>query len=401
MMQRHGVTPAAVERKADESTRTATSGTGSFISDSTFFGMLGVEVVHAIDHSDYEGANIIVDLNRPISAEYEGFADFIFGGSVLDNVFDPACYMRNITRMLRPGGRLIDVNSSSFGEHPYVLMSPAWYFDYCVINQFASCSLYVSEGGPALARDECHIYGLNLKPDFEAIPDLGDPGSGMRTHVIMVAEKDEVTSWELSPSQDQYRSDKEWQRYRHNLGRMSTSPRPTIKVLQPIPTQTAGYAVRNVRGFRYLGVLDALSTSTPKPPAEQPFLSGDRVPGIRVVEATYGWNQRFTTMSRTANVPLKRGNVTDVLAMAVNGQNECDVEIDVTFLGDPAPGLPKDLTVLYYDAGDSNPHIQTVYIPAEAHGKRLRISATPATRNWLRPLSLFSCRGAAKEGEAS
>ena len=121
LMYRHGITPANAPMQADESTRTAITGSRSYISDTTFFGMLGVNLVHAIDHSDYEGADILVDLNRPIAPEYEGIADFIFGGSVLDNVFDPACYMRNITRMLRPGGRLIDVNACSFGNIPTCL----------------------------------------------------------------------------------------------------------------------------------------------------------------------------------------------------------------------------------------------------------------------------------------
>ncbi len=375
MMLKHGITPVDVQRKADETTRTAITGTGQYISDSTFFEMLGVKTVHAIDHSDYEGAEIIINLNRPIEPKFEGFADFIFGGSVLDNVFDPACYMRNITRMLRPGGRLVDINSSSFGEHPYVLISPAWYYDYCVINNFAACSLYVSEGGPALSMTGSHIYNLDVKVEDETIPDPGDPASGMRTHVIMIAEKGEQTSWEQSPSQDQYRGGEEWALYRRNLGRMNASPRPKFTARRPTSTEASGYAARNIRGLDHLGLFDAFSANPPRqatPPAPD-----DTERGIRIVEATYGWNQRAAVMPRIANVPFRRGNVTAVLAMLVNGQQECDIGLDVTTLGDPAPGLPKDLTVLYYDAGEANPRLHRLHIAEEAHGKRLQISLKP------------------------
>lgn len=374
MMLKHGITPVNVERRADETTRTAMTGTEQYISDSTFFGMLGVKTVYAIDHSDYEGADIIVNLNRPIEPKFEGFADFIFGGSVLDNVFDPACYMRNITRMLRPGGRLIDINSSSFGEHPYVLISPAWYYDYCVINGFAACSLYVSEGGPALSMNASHIYGLDVKVGDETIADPGDPASGMRTHVIMIAEKGEQTSWDQSPSQDQYRGEEEWKLYRRNLEKMNASPRPRVTARRPTTVEASGYAARNIRGLDHLGLFDAFSVNPPRQSAKP----GDETErGIRIVEATYGLNQRAAVMPRIANVPFRRGNVTAVLAMLINGQDECDIELDVTTLGDPAPGLPKDLTVLYYNAGETNPRLHTVHIPEEAHGKRLKISVRP------------------------
>jgi hypothetical protein len=373
LMYRHGITPTDVPTQVDESTRTAIAGSRPYISDTTFFGMLGVKIVHAIDHSDHEGADILIDLNHPIAPEYESFADFIFGGSVLDNIFDPACYMRNITRMLRPGGRLIDVNACSFGDHPYLLISPAWYFDYCVLNSFVDCSLYVSEGGPALSKDACHIYALNLDRDADSMPDLGDPGAGMRTHVIIVAEKGEKTTWKNSPSQDQYRSEEEWQRYRVNLTQINSSRRPNIRLLQPTPTQLAAYGIRRVRGLNYLGILDASSPETLDSAPKMTLIDAATADGIRVIEATYGWNQRAAVLPRTANVPLRRGNVTDIIAFLINGQDGCDIEIDVQAIGDPAPGLPKDLSILYYYSSEPELRVQRAYVTPEAHGKRLKI----------------------------
>src|SRR5215471_18899596 len=50
--------------------------------------------------------------------------DFLFGGSVLDNIFDPATYMVNVSKLLRPGGRVFDQNIISQVHHPYLLVTP-------------------------------------------------------------------------------------------------------------------------------------------------------------------------------------------------------------------------------------------------------------------------------------
>jgi hypothetical protein len=80
-------------------------------SDRSIFRALGVNRVKAVDVSPYEGAEVIHDLNQPLPDSLRGTADFIVDGSVLDNVFDPAMGLRNLTEMLRPGGRLLMSNA--------------------------------------------------------------------------------------------------------------------------------------------------------------------------------------------------------------------------------------------------------------------------------------------------
>src|SRR5262245_35009075 len=60
-----GVEPKPVPVEIDQKTLGARTAQRALISDRTFFGLLGVSQVLAIDQSDYEGAEIIVDLNRP------------------------------------------------------------------------------------------------------------------------------------------------------------------------------------------------------------------------------------------------------------------------------------------------------------------------------------------------
>ena len=45
-----------------------------FVSDHAFFRALGAAEVHAVDHSDFEGADIIHDMNTPIGSSLEGIA---------------------------------------------------------------------------------------------------------------------------------------------------------------------------------------------------------------------------------------------------------------------------------------------------------------------------------------
>src|SRR5579872_5888358 len=58
-----GCEPRAVDVELDNATLGSKSTPGDHISDTTFFKMLGADEVLAIDHSDYEGADIIINLN--------------------------------------------------------------------------------------------------------------------------------------------------------------------------------------------------------------------------------------------------------------------------------------------------------------------------------------------------
>lgn len=374
LLARHGVAPASVKIEFDNLTRDARISEERFISDTTFFRLLGVKQVMAIDHSDYEGAEILVDLNCPLPARLEGTAEFIFGGSVLDNVFDPAGYIRNITRLLRPGGRIIDSNACSFSRHAYALASPAWYLDYCVTNQFADCSVYAIESGPHFCDNVTHVYGFDITPWDDLVPNLGDPPAGLLSGVVLIAEKGDGTAWDYTPSQDGYRNAEEWERYRTALARIKAGTRPFLRFSRPSPMEVTAYPIRRARGLTYLGCFNPAAAATFDPVRHSTVIDEEITQGIRIVEATYGWSQRNAVMHRTGMVPIYRGNVTGILAFLLNGRDGCDMEIDARVLGDPAPDLPKDLSVRYYDATEPQPRLQHVYVPAEAHGKRLVIS---------------------------
>jgi len=221
MFKRNCFSPKPYRIKFDdyttESKNSSHRGRERFISDRTFFDALGVQEVQAIDISDYEGAEIVLNLNEPLADEYENTAEAIVGGSTLDNVFDPAQYLRNMARMLKPGGRLIEVNHINNHLRPYVMPSPSWYYDYFVVNKFEDCKIYIIEHSNAV-----HAYGLMVgyNPDQQVgwgLIDNFDCDENYVVTAIVIAEKGEHSTFEKTPTQDSYRNEEEINKYNENL----------------------------------------------------------------------------------------------------------------------------------------------------------------------------------------
>lgn len=76
----------------------------------TLFRTLGFGEIESMDASDYEGAQIVHDLNRPVPEALHGQFGFIFDGGTIEHVFDVPCALRNVFNMLRPGGVFVSAN---------------------------------------------------------------------------------------------------------------------------------------------------------------------------------------------------------------------------------------------------------------------------------------------------
>lgn len=206
----YGMQPAIEGAQLDAFTKQTRSDRQVRISDTDFFLMLGAEKVIALDVSDYEGAHIIHNLNLPIPDELEGIADFIVDGSTLDNIFDPPCALRNVGRLLKPGGRCIMENRSNAGGPGigYMMFSAPWFFDYFVANDFKACQVFSS----------VHMNGRRLVYMMSPEAAMRSWGNGrihspLTTYTVNVplfAEKGENSTWANIPNQQSYRSEEEW-----------------------------------------------------------------------------------------------------------------------------------------------------------------------------------------------
>jgi len=204
--------------------------TNKWITDKTFFQMLGVEHIRAIDHTDYEGADIILDLCEPIPPEYEGQFDFIFNGSVLDNVFDIASALLNIGRLLAPGGRVVHVETATTCAYSYSAISPSWFFDYATVNNWADCKVYMGTAGNLAGLTSGPWGMMAFDPTASKRPNAFtcDLGSDLGVQVI-IGEKGEGSTWNKKPVQSHYRSDNDWAQFIKLVENIRSSRRPLHK----------------------------------------------------------------------------------------------------------------------------------------------------------------------------
>jgi len=248
ILRSHAVTPAidAKDVALDRGTLNLRSGlpVRAWISDIALFALLGNRKVKALDHSSYEGAEVVHDLTTEVPPRLKGCADFIVDGSTLDNTFNPALTLKNYADLLRPGGRLVATNQFSNDHDPYVIPSPAWYLDYFVMNRFADCRVYVvvhMPEGPNVfcVNPDCLLDPNRRVDNFKAPFELG---------VVVVAEKGAGSTTTIWPTQAQYRSAADWGTYRANLTEMVRSGRPHL-----MRSWTASMCFRKVvSGYRFM-----------------------------------------------------------------------------------------------------------------------------------------------------
>ncbi|MBV8089746.1 MAG: hypothetical protein JO139_09260 [Alphaproteobacteria bacterium] len=179
--------------------------------------MLGLDEVFAIDITDREGAEIVLDLNYPVPASLANSCDLLVDGSLLDNIFDPTTGLKNIAKLLMPGGRCFVHNMANtrtdFTGIPYTIFNPMWFFDYFVWNEFDYCQVYVNVYSKESADPE--VYAIS----FEHAGRHWDGGiirPIVSEHLIALnvyAEKGRRSTWDKMPTQHVYRSAADWDRY--------------------------------------------------------------------------------------------------------------------------------------------------------------------------------------------
>jgi hypothetical protein len=174
-----------------------------------------------------KGARIVWDLCKPIPDHMEGVAEFIVGGSTtLDNVFDPAQYLRNVARMLAPGGRVFEINHSNNHSRPYVMLPGPWFFDFFVVNRFTDCRVYALEfTGPVHAFRMEYFQNPNQQAG-RGLLDNFDADDRYTINTLVFAEKGPASTWSESPVQDSWRCQQAVDAYAEGLRLISTSERP-------------------------------------------------------------------------------------------------------------------------------------------------------------------------------
>ncbi|MDA8140266.1 MAG: hypothetical protein M0036_16590 [Desulfobacteraceae bacterium] len=201
------------------------------ILDKSFMSLFEISSLDFMDVSDYEGANIIWDLGKPVPEALHGRYDLIYNGSCLDNMFNPAQAILNLTNMLKPNGRIIHLEHASNFNGPYLMYSPGWFFDYYVQNGFADCKVYLAEfkDSPTLYFGpwDLFLYDWNKNPAGH-MPTCQNNSHFM---LVVIAEKKADASVNKLPIQLQYRKDEMTMlEFKRNLIQILTAERPIVNM---------------------------------------------------------------------------------------------------------------------------------------------------------------------------
>ena len=99
---------------------------------------LGFECVMSSDVSDYEGADLRLDLNcDSVPDELRGTFDLVLDHGTLEHVFHVPNAMSNIYSLLREGGRVFhSAPGSNFFDHGFYSFSPTFFYDYYNANSW-------------------------------------------------------------------------------------------------------------------------------------------------------------------------------------------------------------------------------------------------------------------------
>jgi hypothetical protein len=110
----------------------------------TFLNLSGFKVSRAIDASDFEGADIVHDLNLPIPEHLQDTTSFFYDGGTLEHVFNVATSFKNAFDLLKVGGiALFAPPSNNQCGHGFYQFSPELFFRVLSANGFDSIHVYL------------------------------------------------------------------------------------------------------------------------------------------------------------------------------------------------------------------------------------------------------------------
>jgi len=95
------------------------------------------EIVDSLDYNDFEGSNIIHDLNFPISTEYYENYDVVIDGGTLEHVFNFPIGIGNCMNLVKKNGSLFIFNmANNHMGHGFYQFSPELFFRVFESNGF-------------------------------------------------------------------------------------------------------------------------------------------------------------------------------------------------------------------------------------------------------------------------
>jgi SAM-dependent methyltransferase len=180
-----------------------------YMSGESLFKSMGFESVHALDYSDFEGAEIIHDLNSSeLPIEFHEKFDVIIDHGTLEHVFHVPNALMNLFKLLKPGGRLIhSLPTSNLVDHGFYMFSPTFFYDFYTTNNWEINNIYVVSMTPR-QETEPFFYTEYEPGSFDSVS-YGGLSAGMYITLSFLTKTPESTA-HLVPQQGVYKRDPRW-----------------------------------------------------------------------------------------------------------------------------------------------------------------------------------------------
>lgn len=162
------------------------------------FSIFGAREIMAVDVSDFEGAQVIHDMNLPIPDSLDSSFDLVYDGGTLEHIFDLPTALRNTARMVRPRGRFISLTQpNNFCGHGFYQFSPELYYRFfCPKNGYAMESCILWEDIPGT-----RFYQV---PDPDVVQDRINLTSEFGTLMVVQAQRQGDVARDFIPQQSDY-----------------------------------------------------------------------------------------------------------------------------------------------------------------------------------------------------
>jgi SAM-dependent methyltransferase len=105
---------------------------------------LGATSVDSIDASDYEGANLIADLSRPVPAEWRNRYDTVCDFGTIEHIFHFPQAFANCLSLLKPDGLYLCLTcGNNYCGHGFYQFSPELWFSLLSANRCTDIEVFL------------------------------------------------------------------------------------------------------------------------------------------------------------------------------------------------------------------------------------------------------------------
>lgn len=116
----------------------------SLVLSDYLFKSFGAETIDSLDVSDYEGATILQDMNKPIPENLKNKFSVVFDGGSLEHIFNIPVALKNCMDLLKTGGHFIGITpTNNFVGHGFYQFSPELFYSvFCEKYGFKMLKMY-------------------------------------------------------------------------------------------------------------------------------------------------------------------------------------------------------------------------------------------------------------------